>query len=103
MTGPGRAAPPAGAGEPRDAGETSDQNEEPGDGAAEPARVRVVRGEPDDLELAALVAGLVAVSGGFPDDAAPPAPSAWTDRSRELGRAQLPTPGPAAWRWSQHP
>ena len=44
--------------------------------------VRVVRGEPDDVEVAALVAGLAAVAaaGTEPEDAAPL--DEWTNRSR---------------------
>lgn len=62
------------------------------------AQMRVVRGAPDDLEVAALVAGLVAVASsgtGLPDDA--PETGQWVRRSR---------PGPAlrtggdSWRWS---
>lgn len=61
------------------------------------AQMRVVRGAPDDLEVAALVAGLVAVASGadLPDDA--PETGQWVRRSR---------PGPVlraggdSWRWS---
>jgi hypothetical protein len=65
----------------------------------EPARplLRVVRGEPDDSELAALIAVVAAASGG----AAPEAeaePNAWNDRTR-LVRSPLPH-GPGAWRAS---
>jgi hypothetical protein len=65
-----------------------------------PAHVHVVRGEPDDVELAALVAGLAAVR--LTDDADHEAPrSAWTDRSRVMrGRAPASRPGPDGWRWS---
>lgn len=65
-----------------------------------PAHVHVVRGAPDDVELAALVAGLAAA--GADDDHVEAAPAgAWTDRSRGL-RGPLPptTPGPDRWRWS---
>lgn len=64
----------------------------------EPARpmLRVVRGEPDDLELAALIAVVAASSGSAPDVEAEP--DAWTDRSR-LVRRPLPH-GPGAWRAS---
>jgi hypothetical protein len=67
------------------------------------AHVRVVRGDPDDVELAALVAGLAAVA--VPDDAGPDGPrSAWTDRRRTVrGPAGSPAPGPDAWRWSLRP
>lgn len=67
------------------------------------AHVSVVRGTPDDVELAALVAGLVAAAGR---DEAPPPPavSPWSDRSRRL---QGPGPtgvmgqrGADTWRWS---
>ncbi|WP_372592645.1 acyl-CoA carboxylase epsilon subunit [Actinotalea sp.] len=69
--------------------------------------VRVVRGDPDDVELAALVAGLAAGS------AALSAVSATSDTEAE-GRAARrrwqgmadrldggPTPGPDSWRWSR--
>jgi Acyl-CoA carboxylase epsilon subunit len=65
------------------------------------AHVHVVRGTPDDVELAALVAGLAAVAAT--DDAAVPHPprSAWSDRSRALrGPGTPPAPAPDAWRWS---
>jgi hypothetical protein len=62
--------------------------------------VRVVRGTPDDVELAALVAGLVAaaVHEDAPEDEPP---AAWSDRARGLrgARAQWHR-GPDAWRWS---
>ncbi|WP_298459430.1 acyl-CoA carboxylase epsilon subunit [uncultured Cellulomonas sp.] len=66
----------------------------------EAAHVHVVRGTPDDVELAALVAGLAAVAA--PDDAEPePARGAWSDRSRVMrGRPATPAAGPDAWRWS---
>jgi hypothetical protein len=62
--------------------------------------VQVVRGAPDDVELAALVAGLAAVR--VPDEAPPEAPpSAWTDRARSMRRPRTTArPGPDAWRWS---
>lgn len=61
------------------------------------AQMRVVRGAPDDLEVAALVAGLVAVasSADLPDDA--PVTGQWVRRSRP-GKAS-PTGGDS-WRWS---
>lgn len=72
--------------------------------------VRVVRGEPDDVEVAALVAGLAAVAAAVvPDDAAPV--DEWTNRTRTLrgngagataknfgGRAGRHNAD--AWRWS---
>lgn len=61
--------------------------------------VRVVRGEPDEIELAALVAGIIAAAGSL----APIEPDAveqppWTDHARRLGAPTLP--GPQTWRWS---
>lgn len=73
-------------------------------GAARVPHVRVVRGTPDDVELAALVAGLVAATSGdddadLPDDA--DAPPAWSDRGRTLpGAAATWRPGGDAWRSS---
>ena len=67
--------------------------------------VAVVRGEPDEVELAALVAGLAA---GLSPVAAP-APVEQTDvpdgagsRWRRASRpGPVPTaPGPDAWKWS---
>ena len=66
------------------------------------AHVHVVRGAPDEVELAALVAGLVAASSQdahVVDDHAGP-PSAWSDRRRVLRGATGLQPGPDAWRWS---
>jgi hypothetical protein len=64
------------------------------------AHVHVVRGAPDDVELAALVAGLAAVR--VTEEPLPEAPrSAWTDRSRGTrGPTSASRPGPDAWRWS---
>lgn len=74
--------------------------------------VQVVRGTPDDVELAALVAGLVAAASGQGDhgdadaagreDAARAARARWTAPGRLRG-AVRPQPGPDAWRWSLHP
>lgn len=69
------------------------------------AHVQVVRGTPDDDELAALVAGLVAAAAGrvpHDEDADGPARAArarWVAPGRLRGSA-LPTRGPDAWRWS---
>ncbi|WP_158844339.1 acyl-CoA carboxylase subunit epsilon [Saccharothrix deserti] len=63
--------------------------------------LRVVRGNPDDVELAAVaavVAGLAA-NGEPPGDE--PRRSAWADKSR-LVRRTLPR-GPGAWRASGLP
>lgn len=63
------------------------------------ASVHVIGGRPDDLEVAALVAGLAAVaSGSVQEPEAPEVPNQWQDRSRRLGQP-LP-PGPDRWRWS---
>ncbi|WP_253866138.1 acyl-CoA carboxylase subunit epsilon [Prauserella halophila] len=64
--------------------------------------LRVVRGEPDDTELAALtavVAGLAAGDGGKGGEGgdAPPR-SRWADRAALVHAP--PAPGPGAWRAS---
>jgi hypothetical protein len=66
----------------------------------EPERpvLRVVRGTPDALELAALIA-VVAASGGDGDDAPAPVRSAWAAPGRSV-RGPLPTGG---WRTSLAP
>ena len=68
------------------------------------AGLRIVRGAPDDAELAALVAGVVAVSSAAGEDQAPGAPtSAWMDRTRTMRGRRLMLPlgrGDAAWRHS---
>ncbi|MCC2310140.1 acyl-CoA carboxylase subunit epsilon [Cellulomonas chengniuliangii] len=81
----------------------------PLDGVARSAaHVHVLRGDPDEAELAALVAGIVAARqqdapGGLVslrDDDAP----AWSDRSRSLrGPGAAPSRAGDAWRWSLHP
>ncbi|SFK52881.1 acyl-CoA carboxylase epsilon subunit [Cellulomonas sp. KH9] len=69
--------------------------------------VQVVRGTPDDVELAALVAGLVAASAHHAapasdtDGAARSARARWTAPRPRAGA--LPGRGPDAWRWSLHP
>ena len=68
------------------------------------AMVRVVRGAPDDVELAALVAGIVAARAAAPADGdagAHRAPSPWNDHGRRLRRGAAP--GADSWRWSLHP
>jgi hypothetical protein len=64
--------------------------------------VRVVRGDPDEEELAALVAGIIAMASSLHE----PEPEVvhlppWSDHGRRLGARTLP--GPTAWRWSLHP
>jgi hypothetical protein len=73
------------------------------DDAEVPTHVQVVRGAPDDAELAALVAGLAAAAVAGDDlypDSAPTA--AWMDRSRTMhGRRQgVLGRGDSAWRHS---
>jgi hypothetical protein len=67
--------------------------------------LRIVRGEPDDAEVAALTAvvlGLAASTG--PGAAEPEAAErgGWADRSA-LVRRPMPQPGPGAWRASGLP
>ncbi|HLS50179.1 MAG TPA: acyl-CoA carboxylase subunit epsilon [Actinomycetaceae bacterium] len=65
------------------------------------AQLRVVRGEPDDHELAALVAGIVAAGAGQDDeDEESTGPAPWAEPARRLG---VRSPGPHTWRWSLHP
>ncbi|MGQ0630103.1 MAG: acyl-CoA carboxylase subunit epsilon [Sporichthyaceae bacterium] len=72
------------------------------EGPVEAARplLRIVRGTPDDYELAALVAVLAARSGGAAPEPEPALP-AWNDRASGL-RRPLPH-GPGAWRASAWP
>lgn len=62
-----------------------------------PPLLRVVRGEPDDAELAALIAVVAAATApaaaGEPEIA-----DAWRDRSHLVRRPLIP--GPGAWRAS---
>lgn len=65
--------------------------------------MRVVRGAPDETELAALVAGVVAMNAAAEDDEDPAAPTAaWMDRSRTMRghRQGVLGRGPTAWRHS---
>ncbi|PWD52096.1 hypothetical protein C8046_17030 [Serinibacter arcticus] len=71
-----------------------------------PATVRVVRGEPDADELAALIAGLTAAAAAsHGEEPAEVVRHRWMDRSHALrgGERGLPSRGDAAWRWSLHP
>lgn len=58
--------------------------------------MQVVRGVPDELELAALVAGLAAGEHAPSDDDGADLSGHWADRSRGL-RGNPPA---TAWRWS---
>lgn len=84
--------------EPADLGEVVDL----GDNESMSALVRVVRGQVDEEELAALVAGIVAArmasAGEEVDDGS--RSSVWGDPRRRWGVA--PRPSRAAWRWSTH-
>lgn len=65
--------------------------------------MRVVRGTPDEEELAALVAGVVAMASSASVDEEPGSPtSAWMDRSRTLrgARQDVLGRGESAWRHS---
>ncbi|WP_253889254.1 acyl-CoA carboxylase subunit epsilon [Actinokineospora diospyrosa] len=62
--------------------------------------LRVVRGNPDAAELAALTV-VVAAAANTPAEPPTATPSAWADRSA-LARRPL-TPGPGAWRASGFP
>jgi hypothetical protein len=74
------------------------------DPSADPSAVlRIVRGEPDDAELAALTVVLVAASAATAAGEAPvrAARSVWVDRAAALRRPIYP--GPDAWRTSTWP
>ncbi|HEX4700901.1 MAG TPA: acyl-CoA carboxylase subunit epsilon [Pseudonocardiaceae bacterium] len=63
--------------------------------------LRVVHGSPDDAELAALTAVVLAVANGSASVDEPAPPSRWADRA-----ALMPPhvhPGPGAWRASGLP
>lgn len=63
--------------------------------------VRVVKGTPDENELAALVAGLVAAGAAAADDPDDGSRSSiWADPRRRWGVPARPSR--AAWRWSTH-
>ena len=62
--------------------------------------LRVVRGTPDDVELAALTAVVASLRAPEPDDTPAP-PSRWADKAR-LVRGPLPK-GAGAWRASGLP
>ncbi|MFP5281933.1 MAG: acyl-CoA carboxylase subunit epsilon [Actinomycetes bacterium] len=72
--------------------------------AGEAPLIRVVRGQPTDEELAALITVLTALgrgSGGESPDSSSPASSGWSAYWRSL-RAPL-APGPRAWGMSGRP
>ncbi|MGW4112055.1 acyl-CoA carboxylase subunit epsilon [Actinosynnema sp. NPDC004786] len=63
--------------------------------------LRVVRGNPDDVELAAVAAVVVGLAGAGSPVPAQPHRSAWSDKARQV-RRPLPH-GPGAWRASGLP
>ncbi|WAL64957.1 acyl-CoA carboxylase subunit epsilon [Amycolatopsis cynarae] len=63
--------------------------------------LRIVRGAPDEVELAALTAVVTAAASAQPGQGAPRRRSNWADRARLL-RAPL-RPGEGAWRASALP
>jgi len=66
---------------------------------SEQPAVRIVRGTPDEIELAALVAGLVAAGPAEEDEVAAGA-QRWADPARRVRGPVGWRPGPDAWRWS---
>ena len=76
-------------------------------GRADDSRVvRVVRGDPDAIELAALIAGLTAAAAAHEvEEPEEVVRHRWMDRSHALrgGERGLPTRGANTWRWSLHP
>ena len=68
------------------------------------AHLHVLRGTPDDMELAALVAGLMAAASERAHHAEPTGRTVaapWADRRRTMrGAGAGLQPGPDAWRWS---
>ncbi|MDD7963819.1 acyl-CoA carboxylase subunit epsilon [Actinomycetospora lemnae] len=69
-----------------------------------PARplLRIVRGEPDAAEIAALTAVLAATGGGAPDETPDPTPTSGWARHVDLVRGPV-HPGPGGWRASARP
>ena len=63
--------------------------------------LRLVRGTPDDYELAALTAVVAGLASAPVSEPEPERRSAWADRSRQMRRT-LPH-GPGAWRASGFP
>ncbi|WP_236683519.1 acyl-CoA carboxylase subunit epsilon [Demequina aurantiaca] len=81
--------------------DATDQNQ---GAAASSAGMRVVRGTPDDAELAALVAGMAAFTVADAEEDEPGSPtSAWMDRARSMRGSRANGPlgrGASAWRHS---
>ena len=74
------------------------------DEATTPARpvLRIVRGEPDAAEIAALTAVLAAAGGGGGDEAPDTTPRSGWARHVDLVRGPV-HPGPGGWRASARP
>ena len=72
-------------------------------GSAPEPVITVLRGAPDPVELAVVLAVLLAprTVPGHPAAAGPGPSPRWADRSRSL--TAMPRPGPAAWRASALP
>jgi hypothetical protein len=70
---------------------------------AEPARpaLRIVRGTPDEVELAALVAVLAARGSGDGDEPAAPQRGGWSDHARRVRPVHMH--GAGGWRSSALP
>lgn len=73
--------------------------------SSDSTQMQVVRGTPDDVELAALVAGLMAAASEramHAETAADKVSAPWADRRRTMRgvRDDVLRPGPDAWRWS---
>ena len=80
---------------------SDDSNKAETDTPAEPL-LRVVRGNPDDAELAALTTVIAGLAGAAPaEPAEQPRRSLWADPAHRLGTP--PRPGPGGWRASALP
>ena len=77
-------------------------SEEAEDSAPSRPVLRIVRGEPDAAELAALTAVLAAAGGGSDDEAPDPTPTSGWARHVDLVRGPV-HPGPGGWRASARP
>jgi hypothetical protein len=79
-------------------------SDDPEDDQQAPARplLRIVRGEPDAAEIAALTAVLAAAGGGAADEAPDPTPTSGWARHIDLVRGPV-HPGPGGWRASARP
>jgi hypothetical protein len=71
----------------------------------EHTQMQVVRGTPDDVELAALVAGLMAAASErarHAEESGDSVAAPWADRRRTMRgvRVDAMRPGRDAWRWS---